>query len=69
MADGLYRVVGRVDDGQQGGQDAKQNGSGHQGDGSDIQLVQQERPLPAEATGNSLVTPGDDQTGILVVVT
>jgi hypothetical protein len=46
MADGLYWVVCGVDNGEEGGQDPEQNGGGHQGDGGDVQLVQQERSLP-----------------------
>ncbi len=46
MADGLYWVVCGVDNGEEGGQDPEQDGGGHQGDGGDVQLVQQERSLP-----------------------
>ncbi len=46
MADGLYWVVGCVYNGEEGGQDPEQDGGGHQGDGGDVQLVQQERSLP-----------------------
>ncbi len=46
MTDGLYWVVGCVDNGEEGGQDPEQDGGGHQGDGGDVQLVQQERSLP-----------------------
>ena len=46
MADGLNGVVGGIEDGEQGGKDAEQDAGRHQGDGGDVQLVQQERPLP-----------------------
>ena len=46
MTYGLNGVVCGVDDGQQGCQDPEEDASRHQGDRGDVQLVQQEGPLP-----------------------
>ena len=48
MADGLYGVVGRVDDGEEGGQHPEQDTRHHHRDGRDVQLVLQERSLSAK---------------------
>jgi len=42
MTDGLYWIVGSVDDGEEGGKNGEEDGGGHEGDGGDVQLVQQE---------------------------
>ena len=55
MADGLYWVVCGVDNGEEGGQDPEQDGGGHQGDGGDVQLVQQERSLPKHCPSEDLL--------------
>jgi hypothetical protein len=55
MADGLYWVVCGVDNGEKGGQDPEQDGGGHQGDGGDVQLVQQERSLPKHCSSEDFL--------------
>jgi len=48
MTDGLYGIVGRVDYGEEGGQDPEENARAHQRYRGDVQLVHQEGSLPVK---------------------